>query len=119
MKTNEELFNKYNPEEDVARCPYGRAKVRDLLHDYACAAVNLYGVIPLEDLVEIFNEQTEYETNVEELYIMLLPLVFKDKAYVFYKNNLGLYGVSQFFEKADSILMNQKATRIIKMKTNI
>ena len=107
MKINEAVFSKYNPEEDVARCPYGRAKVRDILHDYAQAAVNLYGVISLEDMVELFNQRTEFETDVDELYIMLLPLVFKDKAYVFYKNNLAQYELATDFSSADNILKEQ------------
>jgi G3E family GTPase len=42
------IFRKFNPEKDVVRCTYGRAKVRKLLDTYAIAAVNLYGIIRRE-----------------------------------------------------------------------
>lgn len=37
----------------------------DLINDYAEAAVNLYGIISEEELVEIFNVQNEDETTLE------------------------------------------------------
>jgi hypothetical protein len=69
------IFEKYNNKSDVVRCPYGRAGIRKLLDTYAVAAVNLYGILSKKDLVEIFNEQNEEETTVEEIYILLLEKV--------------------------------------------
>ena len=37
----------------------------DLIHQYAQAAVNLYGVISQEELVEIFNAQNEQQTDID------------------------------------------------------
>lgn len=44
-----------------------KKKKIDLLYDYAVASVNLYGIISLPQLAEIFNEQNEELTTAEEL----------------------------------------------------
>ncbi|ETA80156.1 YecA family protein [Youngiibacter fragilis] len=103
-----EIFEKYNNKMDVVRCPNGRAVVRKALDYYAKAAVNLYGVISRNELVEIFNGQNSYKTTDEELYILLLPLVLKDKWYGFYKEYIVHYWFFDDFEEADYLLENQK-----------
>ena len=99
-KSNEWIFQHYNPASDVVRCPYGRSGVRRQLDLYAKAAVNLYGIITREELVEIFNEQNADQTTVEELYILLLPLVRKEGWYGFYKDHVVH---EAFFDDFDQI----------------
>src|SRR5690554_5650793 len=102
-----EIFEKYNPKSDVVRCPYGRSSVRKLLDSYTMAAVNLYGIISREDLVRTFNKQNIDQTSVEELYILLLPLVLKDGWYGFYKEYIVHYWFLDDFEQADNLLAHQ------------
>ncbi|MDW7668452.1 MAG: SEC-C metal-binding domain-containing protein [Bacillota bacterium] len=103
-KEANKIFEKYNSKSDVVRCPYGRAGVRKLLDTYAVAAVNLYGIISKKDLVEIFNKQNEEQTTVEEIYILLLPLVLKERWYGFYKDYIVHYWFFDDFEQADNLL---------------
>ena len=91
MPTNDKsksLFYQYNREADLVRCPYGRSSVRRQLDAYAKGAVNLYGAIRRQDLVDLFNQQNEDQTDPEELYVLLLPLVYKKQDYGFYKDYL-------------------------------
>lgn len=101
------IFEKYNPKSDVVRCPYGRSSVRKLLDSYTMAAVNLYGIIRREDVVSIYNRQNIDQTTVEELYILLLPLVLKDSWYGFYKEYIVHYWFLGDFEQADNLLSHQ------------
>lgn len=49
-------------------------KVRaDMLHAYSQAAVNLYGLITTEELIDIINRQNEEGTNKEELLLAQRP----------------------------------------------
>ncbi|HZK01974.1 MAG TPA: SEC-C metal-binding domain-containing protein [Anaerovoracaceae bacterium] len=93
----ENIFDKFNNEADVIRCPKGKGAVKSLLNLYAKAAVNLYGSIRLEHFVGIFNDQNEEKVTVDEVYNLLLPLVLKGRYYCFYKNYLvnGTY-ISDF-----------------------
>ncbi len=105
---NDEIFDQYNPASDVVRCPYGRSGVRKELDRYAFAALNLYGIISREELVEIFNAQNESQTTPEELYILLLPLIRKEKRYCFYKDHV----IHEFFfnspEATEELMARQK-----------
>jgi len=101
---NRKIFSKYNPVTAVKHCPKGRAHVRKLLDVYAKAAVNLYGVISVEDFVEIFHSQNEEQTNADEVFSLLLPLVLKDEDYCFYKSFIVHYLAIENFEYADSWL---------------
>ena len=89
----EKIFDKYNPASDVVRAPHGRAKVRPMLDDYARAAVNLYGIISRDELVDIFNSQQVEQTTAAEVYILLLPNVLKDTWYAFYKDYIVHYSI--------------------------
>jgi len=102
------IFEKYNPNSDVVRCPYGRASVRKLLDSYTKAAVNLYGIISREDLVNIFNKQNTEQTSVEEIYILLLPLVLKKGLYGFYKDYILHYWLLDDFNLADNLLTHHE-----------
>lgn len=102
-----QIFEKYNPESAVTRCPNGRAPVRKMLDAYAKAAVNLYGVIPICDFVDIFNRQNTEQTNAEEVFVLLLPLVLKKKWYCFYKEAIVHYWAMEDFDYADAWLRVQ------------
>ena len=101
------VFEKYNAKSNIVRCPRGRAPVRKELDLYARAAVNLYGIISLDELADIFNEQSQDQTSVEEIYTLLLPLVVKDGWYGFYKDYLVHYWFFEDFDQADYLLHHQ------------
>ena len=101
------IFERFNPEEAVTRCPKGRAAFRTLLDTYARAAVNLYGIISVTELVEIFNRQNADQTNADEVFTLLLPLVLKSKWYCFYKDYIVHYWAFDDFDYADYWLEEQ------------
>ncbi|KPU44462.1 hypothetical protein OXPF_19560 [Oxobacter pfennigii] len=101
------IFEQYNCKSDVVRCPNGKAMIRKLLDSYARAAVNLYGIISRHDFVDIFNKQNAEETNEEEIYVLLLPLVLKDGRYGFYKEYIVHYWFFDDFDQADYLLKHQ------------
>ena len=106
-KQAKHIFEKYNPEDAVKRCPNGRAPLRKLLDTYAKAAVNLYGIISIKDFVELFNIQNKEQTNAEEVFTLLLPLVFKNMLYCFYKDCIVNYVILEDFNFADYLLNEQ------------
>jgi hypothetical protein len=63
--------------------------------------VNLYGIISNEDFVELFNSQNTFQTNVEEVFTLLLPLILKKGNYCFYKDSIVHYLAVNDFELAD------------------
>ncbi len=101
------IFDRYNRQADVVRCPYGRAASRKLLDSYASAAVNLYGAISREDFVDIYNKQNIDQTTAEEIYILLLPLVLKEGWYCFYKDHIVHYEFFSNFDYVDALLNHQ------------
>ena len=101
------LFDKYNPEGDIVRCPNGRAKMRKPLDLYAKAAVNLYGIIKREDFTAIFNAQNEEQTTADEVYTILLPNVHKSGWYGFYKDYIVHYAVLHDFDWVDYLEREQ------------
>ena len=104
----EKTFAKYNPKSDVVRCPNGRAPVRKVLDSYAEAAVNLYGAIHCDDFMGIFNGQNTEKTTVEEIYLLLLPLVLKNRRYAFYKGRLVHHVFFNHFDWAENLLKHQE-----------
>lgn len=104
----QKIFEKYNPADAVIRCPNGRAPVRKLLDVYARAAVNLYGVISIKELAEIFNCQNVEQTTPNEIVTLLLPLVLKHKWYCFYKEYIVHYWAIDDFEYVDFWLREQE-----------
>lgn len=104
---SKKVFEQYNPTSGVIRCPNGRASIRKQLDSYAKAAVNLYGIISRDEFVDIFNKQNVDQTNSEELYILLLPLVLKDGWYFFYKEYIVHYLFFSNYEHADFLLKHQ------------
>ncbi len=103
----QKIYEKYNSTSAVTRCPNGRAFVRKLLDTYARAAVNLYGIISKAELAEIFNSQNVGQTNADEVFALLLPLVLKNKWYCFYKDYMVHYWAIENFDYADSWLREQ------------
>jgi hypothetical protein len=87
-KDTKHLFEKYNPETQVIRCPNGKSGIRRELDLYAQTAVNLYGIISKEEFVEIFNSHHEEKTTNDEMFTLLLPIILKQKKYGFYENLL-------------------------------
>ena len=53
----------------------------DLVHQYAQAAVNLYGVISQEELVRIFNTQNEDQTNIDLNFAVFIKHIYIDADY--------------------------------------
>ena len=72
-------------------------RFRDLLNKYAIAAVSLYGVISQDDFVELFNSQNERQTNIDEMFPLLLNNVLNDAGYCFWDE----YIVDENFEEDD------------------
>jgi len=104
-------FEKHNPAGDIKRCPNGKAKLRDLLHVYAQAAANLYGIISLGEFVEIFNAQNKEQTTADEVYALLLPGVVKagwnSTWYGFYGDSIVHYNSIRNFDLADDLEQEQ------------
>lgn len=74
-------------------------RFRDLLNKYANAAVSLYGVISQSDFVELFNSQNERQTNIDEMFPLLLSNVYNDAGYCFWDE----YIVDASFEEDDFV----------------
>ena len=106
-KNSREIFDKYNPASDKIRCPYGKASLRDELDMFAKAAVNLYGAISKEDFVYLFNSNSAFHTDVDEIYVLLLPLILREENYGFYKDYLVHYWAFDDFDQADDLIESQ------------
>ena len=59
-----------------------RKERSDLIHTYAMAAINLYGVIAKDDLLKIFNMQNRPALTEEELDLVLLRQIARECGYV-------------------------------------
>ena len=69
----------------------------DLLHRYAEAAVNLYGVISQADFIDLFNSQNALPTTQGEVFRALIRHIAVDTGYCFWKD----YLVDTGFEEND------------------
>lgn len=56
-----------------------------LLHRYALAAVNLYGLIPSDELIDIFNSQNAKKTDDEEVIDALMRFEVSHRGYCFWE----------------------------------
>ena len=101
------IFEKYNPSDDVVHFPSGRATMCDPLDTYAKAAVNLYGIIRLDEFVEIFNAHNEEKTTTDEVYTILLPNVLKYGKYGFYKDYIVHYSTLSDFDMVERLKKEQ------------
>lgn len=72
-------------------------RFRDLLNSYAVAAVSLYGTISQDDFVALFNGQNDRQTNIDEMFSILLDYVYMDVGYCFWDE----YIVDSDFEDDD------------------
>lgn len=69
----------------------------DLVHQYAQAAVNLYGIIHQEELVEIFNAQNEHQTDVDINFGLYMKHICFDSDYCLWEE----YVVHEDLEEDD------------------
>lgn len=69
----------------------------DLIHAYAMAAINLYGVIPQGDLIRIFNSQNRKKLTEDEMFPVLIRHILLDCGYVLWEEFL----VNDAFEDND------------------
>ena len=72
-------------------------RFRDLLNNYAVAAVSLYGAISQDDFVALFNSQNERQISIDEMFPILLNYVYYDAGYCFWDE----YIVDADFEEDD------------------
>ena len=105
----QKIFEKYNPASAITRCPNGRAPVRKLLDDYAKAVVNLYGIISVDEFAVIFNDQNSENSNADEIFTLLLPIVLKSNNpwYCFYKGYIVHYWAICDFDYAEYLMKVQ------------
>ena len=78
----------------------GFSKVKefaDLIHQYAQAAVNLYGVISQEELVEIFNSQNKQQTDIDINFDVFMKHIYMDSDYCLWEE----YVVHEDLEEDD------------------
>jgi hypothetical protein len=68
-----------------------------LIDGYACAAVNLYGIISLDELAELFNQQNAEITTADELFSVLIQNIDENSDYCFWDE----YLVHSDFEEGD------------------
>ena len=61
-----------------------KKRFRDLLNNYAIAAVSLYGAISQDDFVALFNSQNERQTSIDEMFPILLTYVCLNTGYCFW-----------------------------------
>lgn len=57
---------------------------RNLLNNYAIAAVSLYGVISQDDFVALFNSQNQRQTNINEIFSILMSYIQRNEGYCFW-----------------------------------
>ena len=89
---------------------YKEKEYFDLLNNYARAATSLYGIIPEEDFVELFNSQNEMKTTFDEIFYVLIKFISLDSGYCFYEEFI----VSDEYEEDD---FKDVHTDYSKMKT--
>ncbi len=76
---------------------YEEKHFRDLLNNYAIAAVSLYGVISQDDFIALFNSQNKRQTSIDEMFSVLLTYIYMDASYCFWDE----YIVDVDFEEDD------------------
>ena len=89
-KQAQEIFDRYNPADKVTPCPEHKKELVKELSSYAQYTVNLYGLINLNEFVDIFNSQNDEKAVVDEIIPLLLPIILNSKPvqYAFYKDLL-------------------------------
>ena len=69
----------------------------DDLIEFAVAAINLYGVISQEDFVALYNSHYERQTNIDEMFSVLVQQVYAEIGFCFWEE----YIVDDEFEEDD------------------
>ena len=91
----DDVFNVHSPfvsSEELKRpLSVKEQKRADLLNKYALAATNLYGIIPQNEFVSIFNSHNEEKTSVDEVFKTLLRYVYDWVGYCFYEEYIVHY----------------------------
>ena len=91
----DEIKKKYN--ELIKSGFFDVKEFADLIHQYAQAAVNLYGAISQEELVEIFNFQNEQQTDADTNFKVYNKHIYLDYDYCLW----GKYIVHKDLEEND------------------
>lgn len=89
------------------------------LHRYALAAVNLYGLIPVDELVDIFNQQNARKTDWEELIGVLSKFIANEMGYCFWNDCIieEVFAANNFTDAIDLLqLIDEKPRYIPKAK---
>lgn len=89
--------------EIVAEGFYAQKERADLIHAYAMAAVNLYGVISQEDLIRIFNSQNGKSLTGDEMFPALIRHIALECGYVLWEEFLvnAAFGDNEFRDVPD------------------
>jgi hypothetical protein len=95
--------------DEIVADGYAVQKERfDLIHAYALAAVNLYGIISQDDFVALFNQQNSEQVSVDECFPILVRHIAVGAPYCFWKE----YLVSDEFEENEFQDVEDLAFRI-------
>ena len=91
----------------------------DLIHAYAMAAINLYGVIAKDDLLKIFNMQNRLALNEEELDLVLLRQIAQECGYVLLGTEIAseAFSYNQYRDIPDLLARVGNKPRYIPTKT--
>jgi len=92
-KQAQDIFERYNPVDKVTPCPENKNELVSELRFYAQKMVNLYGLININEFVDIFNSLNDEKVVVEEIFPLLLPIILgsEPRQYAFYKDLLVHY----------------------------
>ena len=106
--------------QELATASFLARKKRDnLIHSYAMAAVNLYGVIRQDDLITIFNSQNSKKLAEAELFPTLLRHISSMCGYVLWEEYLVHHGFeeNEFRDVADLLTRIGSKPRYIPPKS--
>ncbi len=101
-----ELYQKVNTEG------FQKARKRhQLLVGYCFAAVNLYAVVSVKKVVEIFNEQNTAKTHIEELLLALEKIAERSDLVVLDPEKMELYNNYLYNSKGISVLKEKQGDK--------
>ena len=96
-----------------------RKERSDLIHAYAMAAINLYGVVAKDDLLKIFSMQNRPALNEEELDLVLLRQIARECGYVLLGSEIAseAFSYNQYRDIPDLLARVGNKPRYIPTKT--
>ena len=96
-----------------------RKERSDLIHAYAMAAINLYGVIAKDDLLKIFSMQNRPALTEEELDLVLLRQIARECGYVLLGTEIAseAFSYNQYRDIPDLLARVGNKPRYIPTKT--